>query len=123
MADNSMTYGQFHKQRRMFIVVDGTVLVAPKNDPRTHEQWLTETVGETKARVWIASCTRGYVLRDLLVAYVGDSFSEEVNEQSLWSAVRLFQDTQGIKRIGKGVTPSENQPWPPKVLLEHTEPV
>jgi hypothetical protein len=31
---------KFHRRRRMFAIVNGELLIAPANDPRSHKQWL-----------------------------------------------------------------------------------
>lgn len=110
-----MTEQEFHKARRMFIVCDGTVLVAPPGDSRTHFEWLATLFGSDEAHAWIKNHTRGYVLDNRLVAYVGDNFSHWVNHGSVLAAFDLFSHLFGttvITEIGLGAEPGIGQPWP-----------
>lgn len=113
-----MKLSAFHKQRLMFIVVEGTVMVAKEGDSRTHVEWLADMVGITKAETWIDNYTRGYILAGKLVAYVGTNFSDEVNTEDVKRAIQVLNGCVPILEVGLGAyDDNKSQPWPSKKTI------
>ncbi len=97
----------FHTDRRMWIVVDGTLLIAPANCPYTHYEWLSPILGWQTA-MFMKNATRGYVLSGRLVAYKGD-FDHHVDHDSVITALLMFQSVESVG-FGPIVNDTE-QPW------------
>lgn len=105
---------EFHKARRMFVLACRTLILAPKNDERTHHAWLTDLFGVTPATWLIQNCTRGYILNGRMMCYKGIDFSAEVDKSDV---KYLFEEMpERIAEIGLGAVPGPNQPWEPKEL-------
>lgn len=105
----------FHKARRMFMVFpDGTVLVAPKGDPRSHTLWLTDSFGAGRAEEMIDRFVRGYVLDHRLVSYIGDEFGADFDRQQAGLAWDLLSREYDIREMGFGAIPGPVQPWEPR---------
>lgn len=112
-----MTEQEFHKARRMFIVIDGTVLVAPAGDGRTHYEWVASLIQQPHTSEIIGRSTRGYVINGRLVAYIGQDFDRWVDRKAVVAAYDVFDRLCGpITHIGLGAIPGKNHPWEPKVL-------
>lgn len=118
---SAVTEKEFHRQRRMFIVISGTVLVAPAGSELTHFEWLSQMGSRDTTNDWldivndwISRCTRGYVWEDRIAFYVG-AFSHRVDQRQvplvLDVMLKLYPELQTIQF---GAVRSPNQPWPGK---------
>lgn len=119
-----MTEAEFHKARRMFAVIDGTLLVAPPDHGCTHYEWFRSLLDHRVLAHAMANCARGYVLDDHIRAYQGVDFSARLHHPTLLTAVNMLEAMyrcQGVlggplHTIGFGaVDPGDSsQPWPAK---------
>lgn len=93
---------------------EDTFLVAAAGDTRTHYEWLKFIFGRYAVAQFFETTTRGYVLDDRLVAYIGSDFTANVNHDDVKKAIEAFQGLgYTIKTIGIGVVKdSQIQPWP-----------
>ncbi len=123
-----LTEDDFHRARRMFAVIDGTVLVAPAGLPLTHRQWLQgffspgpaalfpATTADLAFAAWFGRLTRGYTLGSVLVAYRGDAMSRPDMHDVVLAAAVLDPAGDRLTEIGLGVVMGcgGGQPWAPK---------
>lgn len=111
-----MTEQEFHAARRMFFAAGGSLLLAPPKLDQTHREWLQDLFGFRKDVIefWMESVTRGYVLGDRLVTYVGLDFSHRVDHHGVLTALGVFQKLtgDGIKTVAFGAKAGPVQPWP-----------
>lgn len=100
-----MTTNEFHRSRRMWAVVDGALLLAGVEDPRSHYEWLRSLLGERGAEAFKTS-TRGYIKDGVMVAYkscAGDDFSRWVDRDSMILAYGVLGGTFKITEFWLGV--------------------
>lgn len=112
-----MTEAEFHAARRMFVVKNGTVLIAPAGCPLTHVEWLSDLFGIELAGMMIEKNVRGYALNGRMVVYVGD-FSHRVNHHDAVAALEVIEKLMPISEIGFGAVYGKEQPWEPKTTTE-----
>lgn len=108
---------EFHKSRRMWAVVDGTLLLAGAEDPRSHYEWFLSLLGERGAEAFKIS-TRGYVKDGVMAAYkpcAGDDFSRWVDKDSVIIAYGVLGGAFQIDEFWLGVrNPGQpGQQWEP----------
>lgn len=106
-----MTEQEFFARRRMFAVVDSTLLLAPVGCPLGHYHWLNGIVGSVHDV--LDKCVRGYVFGGCLVAYVG-SFSHHVGHEDVRLALEVLRVVTPITEVGLGVLTESKRPWVPK---------
>jgi hypothetical protein len=92
----------FHRQRRMFFVIQGSLLLPAGGSPLSHSAWLALFMGKAKAERHLADCTRGYCLDGELRAYRGPDFSHEVHAPDVFLAMMAFQGMMPVHTIGFG---------------------
>lgn len=100
-----MTTNEFHRSRRMWAVVDGTLLLAGVEDSRSHYEWLCSLLGERGAEALKIS-TRGYIKDGVLAAYkpcAGDDFSRWVDRDSMILAYGVLGGAFKITEFWLGV--------------------
>lgn len=114
---------EFHKSRQMFFCRNGTIIIAPKGLPCSHYEWMGQMVDHQDMGQLYATETRGYVLGNKLVAYVGEDFKKYVNHYQLVEVVELFHKITpgGITTVGLGATPGPTQPWQPQIEMDAAE--
>lgn len=108
----------FHRSRRMWAVVAGTLLLANREDPRSHFEWLCELLGPEKGKEAFATSTRGYIKDRVLAAYKpcgGDDFSRWVDKDSMVLAYGVLGGAFMIEEFWLGVrNPGQpGQQWDP----------
>lgn len=110
------TVEAFHRARRMWAVIEGTVLIAPPDCPLSHVEWLAALCGWHKAERYLIHATRGYVLAMVLRAYCGDDFSPAVNMDDVFTAFRSLSWVVPIQWIAFGAVRDDGVvQWPPAV--------
>ena len=100
-----MTAEEFRRSRRMWAVVDGTLLLAGADDPRSHYEWLRSLLGERGAEAYKTS-TRGYVKDGVMAAYkphAGDDFSRWVDKAAMILAYGVLGGAFRIEEFWLGV--------------------
>lgn len=111
----------FHKGRRMWAYVKGTLLVAPKYHGMTHAKWFEE-IGMKDNLVNL--CTRGFVLGDELYAYRGELMMEDQTVRSEALIVvaemdKLAQSSRPPMRVFCGMKAGKpGDLWKPIVELD-----
>ena len=105
---------KFHEERMMFYIWNGEVHIAPKNDPRSHKEWINDQTIYCK-------CVRGYYTSGKLVVYTnGDEFDTVPSAGIYAQCIIPVLDTLNVKdkvvEIHNGVV--KGQPgdiWPPRI--------
>jgi hypothetical protein len=110
------TIDKFHKARRMFAVINGTVLIAPAGLAESHAEWLGTLCGRDRADRYLDHYVRGYVLGLELRAYVGRDFSPNVNAEDVYLAFRAMSEVVPIQWVAFGAVPENGTVvWPAAV--------
>ena len=66
MVLNNVT--KFHRERVMFYIWNGKVNIAPKNDSRSHKEWINDSY-------IYYECIRGYYYNKFVIYTKGDDFA------------------------------------------------
>lgn len=110
-----MNEKEFHAARRMFAVWQRTLFLAPEGYPYSHHEWLSPLVGSDRITQCLAESTRGYVLGERLMAYMGPDFSHRVRHADVLLAYHVLRHLHTITGFGFGAKPAQESPWPAKV--------
>lgn len=101
----------FHVKRRIFIVINDTLLIAPEDCEMTHAEWI-QSIFPDKYDGIIKTQTRGYVYGNKIAFYIGNNFSARINHDSVIIALDVFQRMFNLCVIGFGAKiDSVGQPW------------
>lgn len=120
-----MTLEEFHTNRRMFVIIEGNIILAPEKLNMSHHEWLYKTLFGAEADRIIQNHTRGYILNNKIVAYIGSDFSDEIPEKDmkpLQELVLLIESGRAgsipcdtykhqILMVGLGAVKSDFNPW------------
>lgn len=112
---------KLHRQRRMFCVINGEVIIAPPNSPYSHAKWLEETgmPAEEIERV-MSQSVRGMVNQDGdLRFYRGWDFTvDEEAEQELSRILPILEEKLSLKSdakiFGGAIKGEPGTVWPPR---------
>jgi hypothetical protein len=96
------TIEEFHRARRMFAILSGTVLIARPGMVESHLEWLSGLCGCARAERLLTHSVRGYVLDGELRAYAGPEFSGDVNPDDAFAAFLALQGVVPLQWIAFG---------------------
>jgi len=112
---------EYHRNRRMFFVIDDNLVIAPANSEKSHYEWLIEQYwSEDKAAEFIKTGLRGVINPDGNIRfYTGENW--EINEEIEAKFFEIFDElVKKLKikpeaKIGGGVIKGEiGDFWPPR---------
>jgi hypothetical protein len=107
---------KYHRSRRMFAVVMGTVLVAPEGCLQGHREWLMLVCGWQLGWAAYNEQPRGNVKDGLLMMYGGgDDHHDDVHKADVRAALNVLGKMYEIEEVGLGaVVGSPGEVWPPR---------
>lgn len=109
---------KFHSERRMFIIIKGELLIASKNIPLSHWEWV-ESENITKNKDIFNESVRGFIDSEGIYFYKGENFSiDKKGEIIFFDKLSEIIDKISINSkahvFGGMIKRKEIRKWPPK---------
>lgn len=113
-----MTVEEFHAMRRMFIIIDGKLFIAPMHEKRGHKEWVESFMAKERVPDIMHNSPRGFFHNNNLYLYKGEF--EVLTTNEVCQSVKLITDKTLISPdtgVFSGMnTDIPGKRWEPKVL-------
>jgi len=111
-----MSVEDFHRNRRMFAIVAGDVIIGPKDSPMSHSEWF-ESIGKDAEKTE-NECVRGFADERGLFFYRGKKFdATEDDEKELVAHLEEIANALELSLetlVFMGMKKTADTIWPPK---------
>lgn len=113
-----MNEREYHKKRRMFCIIGGKVYAAPKEDEKSHKEWMKELGFDRNYE----EIVRGAVYEDKLIFFRGnywqaDEEAEKIFFESIEGVSRELDLPEDVDICGGCVVGVVGDFWPPKKVF------
>jgi len=116
----------FHEQRRMFVILNDNIIVAPEKVDYSHQEWFTRLFGSVQADIVIDAWVRGFVLQPHIYCYIGKNYSWQKSygatcQERIREIIRMFNlNRHGI--VYGGMIPGpEGELWVPATAVDYCD--